>query len=943
MEILNFFAQDAQGNIMPSAECYLYAPGTTNLVSGLVDINGMPISNPFQASNIGKVQFGAPNGVYDLRIKKGVRDTTIRIQCADIVQAMDVMDSILGSNAENPTTRNNGQPLEPGDETWNSTDKQPYWWNGADWVALNSSAQQLEERLDSPTGSDMSGFIQQGSGAFARTVQDKLRDKVSVKDYGAIGDGAANDTSKFAALEVVFTNRIVDLQGKTYLVDARPIGNRYTNGFFKVGDRRLSADVARRQDLLYTYNTQLGWEVWPVGWTVQTYRASSAAVSRNTSPTLCFGSMTANASLEVRGFPYDFQPVAGSQLIQMTGYFSGSGGAADGAGFVVESFDVDGVATEVKLPFDYISTKWRKKAVQYRLPPRTREYRVGLYRLADASTGVVYFSRFVGAEALEPTAIIGGSQYNSMIDIKRDQTAVTKMGRLVRIGPSPTTAFQDFAQIKGTENLYFASGHEVVAGSGVDAMIVEKGARGTTVITSTEFQNPLAECTGHAGLSIQYYDDGTHRLWSGGTAPGTAVRFSYGGLPGGGDATNVEVFQLFDVAYNSSAYCAVSYDGCWMVAVGRANTSNQIVRLWRMEDLKVAGDYRNSFVHEWALPYEMVGDNYPMQGLACDGAAIYVLTGGHQAGTPGSIKLGQFTMAGEIIAIIRDVIVGAADYAADGAAWEPEGLDLYREGPFSTPHLAMGIVTGVGGTKKHTMWSLGSGGQTLLPDIVNVTKAGNLPGYTHNRNNSSHNCMNAVVTQAGTVYYGNPNGVGFCAGPNISVSGAYFVAYSTELSNGADNAGTCGSATRRFKELFSINGVINTSDLREKMDIIGIPDAVLDAVARVEFVQFRWKSDVAAKAAVGEDARIHSGIIAQQLRDSFLAEGVDPFRWGVLCFDEWPDTYDEDGHLITEAGNRYAIRYEELEILLMALSQRTAGRMQDTISALEQRLAALEA
>lgn len=175
MEIKNYFAQDAQGNIMPSAKCYLYLPGTTTLATGLVDGNGSPISNPFLASGMGQITFGAPNGVYDLRVALGSRDWTIKVQCADIVQAMDVMDSILGSHAENPTTRNNGQPLEPGDETWNSTDKQPYWWNGTAWVALNSSTQQLEIALLLPSGPGKLGISRtpinaaQGTSALALT------------------------------------------------------------------------------------------------------------------------------------------------------------------------------------------------------------------------------------------------------------------------------------------------------------------------------------------------------------------------------------------------------------------------------------------------------------------------------------------------------------------------------------------------------------------------------------------------------------------------------------------------------------------------------------------------------------------------------------------------------------------------------------------------------
>ena len=48
--------------------------------------------------------------------------------------------------------------------------------------------------LAAPTGSSLVGFIQSGTGAVATTVQAKLRESVSVKDFGAVGDGIINDT-----------------------------------------------------------------------------------------------------------------------------------------------------------------------------------------------------------------------------------------------------------------------------------------------------------------------------------------------------------------------------------------------------------------------------------------------------------------------------------------------------------------------------------------------------------------------------------------------------------------------------------------------------------------------------------------------------------------------------------------------------------------------------
>ena len=44
-------------------------------------------------------------------------------------------------------------------------------------------------------GSDWVGFLPDGAGAVAQSVQDKLRETVSVKDFGAVGDGVTDDTT----------------------------------------------------------------------------------------------------------------------------------------------------------------------------------------------------------------------------------------------------------------------------------------------------------------------------------------------------------------------------------------------------------------------------------------------------------------------------------------------------------------------------------------------------------------------------------------------------------------------------------------------------------------------------------------------------------------------------------------------------------------------------
>lgn len=78
------------------------------------------------------------------------------------------------------------------------------------------------DELNDADGSSLVGFIQAGIGAVPRTAQDKMRENVSVKDYGAVGDGVAIDTPAFnAAMAALAPGGNLHLEpGKTYLLNA---------------------------------------------------------------------------------------------------------------------------------------------------------------------------------------------------------------------------------------------------------------------------------------------------------------------------------------------------------------------------------------------------------------------------------------------------------------------------------------------------------------------------------------------------------------------------------------------------------------------------------------------------------------------------------------------------------------------------------------------------
>ena len=140
-----------------------------------------------------------------------------------------------------------------------------------------------------------------------------------------------------------------------------------------------------------------------------------------------------------------------------------------------------------------------------------------------------------------------------------------------------------------------------------------------------------------------------------------------------------------------------------------------------------------------------------------------------------------------------------------------------------------------------------------------------------------------------------------------------------------DNTFNLGSASFRWGTVFAATGAINTSDGRSKQDIQSIDDAEKRVAQAVKGLikKFRFKDAVGKK---GDDARIHFGVVAQEVAQAFSAEGLDANNYGLFCFDEW---YEVDGQSV-EADDlgqypdgavkkdRFGIRYDELLAFIIA-------------------------
>lgn len=127
-----------------------------------------------------------------------------------------------------------------------------------------------------------------------------------------------------------------------------------------------------------------------------------------------------------------------------------------------------------------------------------------------------------------------------------------------------------------------------------------------------------------------------------------------------------------------------------------------------------------------------------------------------------------------------------------------------------------------------------------------------------------------------------------------------------------DNLVNSGGPSRRWKEIFAGNGIINTSDQREKQQFTSLSEAELATASQLKGLikKFKWNDAVEKKGS--DNARWHFGVIAQEVEQAFFEHGLDGFEYGVLCYDEWDAEYDKDGNLVKDSGNRYGVRPDEL-------------------------------
>jgi len=168
---------------------------------------------------------------------------------------------------------------------------------------------------------------------------------------------------------------------------------------------------------------------------------------------------------------------------------------------------------------------------------------------------------------------------------------------------------------------------------------------------------------------------------------------------------------------------------------------------------------------------------------------------------------------------------------------------------------------------------------------------------------------------------------------------------------GADNVRDLGSSGVRWDDVYATNSTINTSDERLKQQVATLSTNEINAAKAISalFKTYKWNDKVAEK---GDNARIHSGVIAQQVKAAMEANSLDPMKYAFMCWNEfyekemsgediatpYVETFEVDDPEIPEGAtyvDRYSIRYSELMSFIHAATEQRLASIETRLDALE--------
>ena len=313
----------------------------------------------------------------------------------------------------------------------------------------------------------------------------------------------------------------------------------------------------------------------------------------------------------------------------------------------------------------------------------------------------------------------------------------------------------------------------------------------------------------------------------------------------------------------------------------------------------------------------------------------------NDAGTGSTLGQINFQRAGEVLAEIEGVTDGATDNGRIAFRVQPDGGALGEVMRIDHTGNVM-----IGHTSQDSPVDNGGAGVTLRTQGVMLIGGTGTSIYA-NREDSDGTILEfrkdgsaaGVIgtANAADLYLGNSGtGLLFAGGSNAIIPNDP----SNPSSTLKDDVIDLGHPSYRFDDIYATNSSIQTSDENEKQNIASLTNAEITAATAISklFKTFKWKSKVTAK---GDDARTHTGVIAQQVQTAMSDAGLDASKYAFWCSNTW---WTKDGNhydIKNEAPEgatehtRMGIRYAELLAFIGAATEQRLTSIESRLTALE--------